>query len=129
MFGEKYDFMVGSASYIKKPLDEVWKIIETSNKSLDSVLALEKSLSARFPEDRKFTMVQKGKKLDKGYSDEYVAEYNKLLNGMVERRMRAAVHEVGSFWYTAWVNAGQPSLDLLQGAEPVDTLKQGDIRE
>ena len=33
-----------------------------------------------------------------------------MMDGMVERRMRQAVISVGSFWYTAWVNAGQPDL-------------------
>jgi hypothetical protein len=29
---------------------------------------------------------------------------------MVERRMRQSIYAVASFWYTAWVNAGQPDL-------------------
>jgi hypothetical protein len=29
---------------------------------------------------------------------------------MVERRMRQSVYAVACFWYTAWVNAGQPNL-------------------
>lgn len=28
--------------------------------------------------------------------------------------MRAAILAVGSFWMTAWVNAGQPDLDKLE---------------
>ena len=32
---------------------------------------------------------------------------------MVERRMRQAISSVASFWYTAWVNAGQPDLSSL----------------
>jgi hypothetical protein len=30
---------------------------------------------------------------------------------MVERRMQEATLAVGSFWYTAWVNAGMPDLN------------------
>jgi hypothetical protein len=30
---------------------------------------------------------------------------------MVERRMRQAIFAVASFWYTAWVDAGQPDLE------------------
>jgi len=33
-----------------------------------------------------------------------------MMEGMVERRMRKAIIAVGSFWYTAWVDAGQPDL-------------------
>ena len=40
------------------------------------------------------------------------------MNGMVERRLRAAINAVGSIWYTAWVDAGQPDLHLLQNTPP-----------
>ena len=33
---------------------------------------------------------------------------------MQERRMKASIKAVGSFWYTAWINAGQPDLDNLK---------------
>ena len=32
---------------------------------------------------------------------------------MIERRMRLSIASTASFWYTAWVNAGQPDLRLL----------------
>jgi len=32
---------------------------------------------------------------------------------MVQRRMRSAILAVGSYWYSAWVDAGQPNLDKL----------------
>jgi hypothetical protein len=32
---------------------------------------------------------------------------------MIERRMRESIYSVASFWYTAWVNAGQPDLRSL----------------
>jgi hypothetical protein len=31
----------------------------------------------------------------------------------VERRMRQSIYAIASFWYTAWVNAGQPDLKEL----------------
>jgi hypothetical protein len=34
---------------------------------------------------------------------------------MVERRMRQSIYSVASFWFTAWVNAGQPDLSKLSG--------------
>ena len=33
---------------------------------------------------------------------------------MIERRMRQSVFAVASFWYTAWVDAGQPDLTALK---------------
>lgn len=41
----------------------------------------------------------------------FAAAYQKALDGMVEKRMRAAIHAVASAWFTAWVDAGQPDLD------------------
>ena len=32
---------------------------------------------------------------------------------MVERRMRQSIATIASFWYTAWVNAGQPDLKSI----------------
>ncbi len=36
-----------------------------------------------------------------------------MLNNMVERRLRQSIYAVASYWYTAWVNAGQPDLTRL----------------
>ncbi len=36
---------------------------------------------------------------------------------MVERRMRQSIFAVASFWYTAWINAGQPDLKKLSNKE------------
>ncbi len=47
------------------------------------------------------------------YSKAYARKYNMLLKGMDERRMRSAILEIGSFWYSAWVDAGQRDLNKL----------------
>lgn len=123
LYGEQYDFFAGRARYIKKPLLEAWKIIKASNAALDSVLSFERELNAKFPSDRKYSFEQRGQNTLKTYSEEYAAEYNRMLNGQVERRAKAAVLAVSSFWYTAWVNAGQPSLTDFENKEVSDSLK------
>jgi hypothetical protein len=47
------------------------------------------------------------------FSDEYAKKLHKELNGMVENQMKKAITATGSFWYTAWVNAGKPDLSDL----------------
>jgi len=47
------------------------------------------------------------------YSSSYSKAYSDMLDGQVERRMRSAVVSVGSYWYTAWVDAGQPDLNKM----------------
>ena len=58
------------------------------------------------------------------YSQAYTAAYDKMLNGMVQRRLQQAVQTTGSFWYTAWVNAGQPDLIKLESKQVSDSLKK-----
>ena len=56
------------------------------------------------------------------YAAQYAGIYHRKLNGMVERRMRDAIHGVASFWFTAWVDAGQPDLSKLQEKKPSPEL-------
>ena len=46
------------------------------------------------------------------------------MNDMVERRMKKAIIAIGSIWYTAWVDAGQPDLRQLQNTAPSQELVQ-----
>lgn len=113
LFGDKYNYYAGKARYIDDPLKEAFKICRTSFKSVDTVLRFERMLNASFPADKKYAMEQRGKRQVKEYSVAYAAAYQKLLNGMVQRRIRSTVLAIGSFWYSAWVDAGQPDLNKL----------------
>jgi protein tyrosine phosphatase len=39
---------------------------------------------------------------------------------MVERQMRGAVKMIGDFWYSAWLDAGQPDVKELMTYQPTD---------
>ena len=124
LYGDDYDFIVGRCEYISKLQLHAWTIIEASFAGVDSVLSFEKELSKTFPSDKKFAFEQVGNKTQKVYSAEYTKAYNDMLDGMVERRMRAAIFNVGSFWYTAWVNAGSPDLDSIGKKDLSDEMKK-----
>lgn len=64
----------------------------------------------------------------KVYSYDFSQAYHARMNGMVERRLREAIIGVGSIWYTAWVDAGQPDLDQLRG-KPVSVELLKEIEE
>ena len=55
------------------------------------------------------------------YSRTYSIAYYKLLDGMVERRMRASIKMTGDIWYSAWVDAGQPDIKSLIGYAPTES--------
>jgi len=109
--GEGYNYFVGKAKYIEKPLDKIWSIVKESYTAKDSVLLFEAQLNSKFASDKKYSFEERGNKLVQVYSKEYALEYEKMLDGMIERRMRQSIIDVASFWYTAWVNAGQPELN------------------
>ena len=48
---------------------------------------------------------------------------------MVERQMRSSILDVGSFWYSAWVDAGQPTLKNLVRIEPDEAEKKRTQKE
>jgi hypothetical protein len=73
----------------------------------------EKELSKNFPADQKFSFEDRNGTIIRQYSSTFSVAYDKKLNGMIERRMRQSIYAIASFWYTAWVNAGQPDLKKL----------------
>ncbi len=113
LFGTSYHLYAGKAKYIENPLWQAFIICRSSYKCVDSVLRFERKLSAGYTEAQKYTMVKRSGKKVKDYSVAYSLAYQQMLHGMVERRMRMAVLYTGSFWYSAWVDAGQPDLNRL----------------
>jgi hypothetical protein len=113
LFGDKYNYYVGKARYIENPLNEAFKICRSSFSAADSVLRFERIVNRTFPSDKKYAMVRHGNRSVKDYSDAYAKTYHIALKGMVARKMRSAILEIGSFWYSAWVDAGQPDLNKL----------------
>ena len=113
LFGAHYNYYAGKACYIDNPLNEAFRLCSSSFKCVDSVLRLERMLNTRFTHDKKYAMVKHGEKYIEDYSEPYALAYQTALRGMVQRRMRLAIRSVGSFWFSAWVDAGQPDLDKL----------------
>lgn len=120
---EGYDHLVGRATYIKDPLDAAWEAVRASHLLVDSVLGLERWLSQEFPEDRKYAYEDRGRGALRQPSREYARAYEDAMMGMVQRRMNASILAVGSFWYTAWVDAGMPDLRRFEEKEVSDSLK------
>jgi Zinc dependent phospholipase C len=117
---KEWDFMIGKAEYIKDPAKYVWERVLESAAASDTVLSLEKELTKKFSPDKKFSFENRNGKTIRQYSTAFTTAFDKGLNGMVERRMRLAIKSIASFWYTAWVNAGQPNLKEFAGKKFTD---------
>jgi hypothetical protein len=122
---KEWDFFIGKAEYIRDPLAFTWQRVLESASASDTVLKFEKELSKTFPPDQRYSFKEKNGVITRQYSSAYTIKYDEKMKGMVERRMRQAIYAVASFWYTAWVNAGQPNLAELGNKE----LTTEDLKE
>jgi len=117
LYFDQYDFFVGPATYLPNVQLTAWEMVIQSNRAVDSVLTIEKKLSASEGES-KFNFETKGKQTVKVYSEDYAEKYHRMLSGMVERMFRNSIKNTGDIWYTAWVDAGQPDLKALITYKP-----------
>ena len=115
---------MGRASYLEDPLSAAWDAVYASHMAVDSVLGLEKRLNEQFPDDRKYVFEDRGRGSMRFPSKEFTKSYEDEMGGMVERRMNASIITLGCFWYSAWVDAGQPDLDRFEQQDVSDSLKQ-----
>ena len=112
-FSADYDFLTGQAEYVYSPQRAAWRAVFNAHTALDSVLRFEQILTEEIGETRKFGFEERNGITVKVYSADFSRQYHERLRGQVERQMRASVKMVGDFWYTAWVDAGQPDLRAL----------------
>ena len=108
-----FNFFIGKAQYLENPGAYIWGRVLESAQAADSVLTFERELTRSFPSNQKFSFENRNGSLIRQYSTAFTIAYDKMLNGMIERRMRLSIASIASFWYTAWVNAGQPDLRVL----------------
>jgi hypothetical protein len=113
----EWSFFAGKAVYVSRPLEYCWKKVLESGRQADTVLRYEKNLNDRFPADAKYAFENRNGAIVKQYSEAYTRAYNRVLAGMVERRLVESIHDIACMWYTAWVDAGQPDLRQLAGDE------------
>ncbi len=124
LFSEDYDFFVGTATYVEDLENFVWKRVRESHYAVDSVLNFERKLTTAYPTDRKYAYDNRGNRTIKTYSREFSKEYETMLDGMIERRMRTSVISLGSLWYTAWLNGGKPDLNKINQKDISEELKK-----
>lgn len=124
LFALNYDYFVGKASYQKSVIDFAWQAVYDSHMCLDSVFGLEREITIEMSEDAKYVYETRGASTMRNYSKEFSKMYHDRMNGMVERRLRASITGVGSLWFTAWVNAGQPNLQELIDTKPSAQLQE-----
>jgi hypothetical protein len=114
LFGKNYNLHTNDAHYIKDVTKNTWDIIDSSQSLVYMLLYDERKMRNDNPPDKQYVMdggkPQKNKFGQPVHAYAYAHVYHELLDGMVERQMRAAIQQTADYWYTAWVNAGKPDL-------------------
>lgn len=130
LFAADYDFFVGKAEYIERPQEAIWNAVLGSAKLVDTVFSSEKMTGKNVSPQAKYAFETKGRTVVKQYSKAYSADFHARLGSMVEDRMRSSIVLLGSLWYSAWVEGGQPNLDQLAGIpEKEDAIADSAFRE
>ena len=123
IFSENYDFLVGRAEYLPQPQLTIWEGVFAANDLVDSVFLVETIATGAVGEAHKYGFEQRGRSLQQVYSKRYAGEYHDILP-RVEEQMQRSVKMIGDFWFTAWIEAGQPDLNSLPStAIKEDTVK------
>ncbi len=110
LLNEELETWLGPANYINNVQEIAWKIVLQSHELVNELLNQEKLLDKKYKSSKKYSFEQKGNTLIKNYSKEYALAYHKQLNQSIENRFNESVKMVGSLWYSAWLEAGQPEL-------------------
>lgn len=130
LFASEYKFLTGKAIYITNPLKTAWQIVKHSHSLLDTVLSFEAKLNQDFRSDQKYSYSKRAGSVIKQYSVVYSRAYQDSMNGMVEKQMKSAILYVGSYWFSAWVDAGQPELkNLIKIAPDPNEQNQTELME
>jgi hypothetical protein len=80
------------ASFISDPTDRAFEDCLTSHAWIQAILLADRRARADLPD----------------YTDEYYDHFYNTAGAIVIRQLSEASTEIGSFWLTAWTNAGKP---------------------
>jgi hypothetical protein len=120
LFSDNYDFLVGKASYLQDPQEAIWSSVLNANHLVDSLLLIEEQVTQMIGESKKFAFEDKGKRTVKVYSEKFSKAYHDAMPS-IELQMQRSVKLIGDFWFTAWIEAGQPNLMSIKNTSSVET--------
>jgi hypothetical protein len=100
------------AAYLYDLRSFIWDRVEESYILSATVLQMDSLVKTELTDAQEYSFEERNGKKYKTFSDKYVSQYHKLLDGMIEERLKASAYAIGSIWYTAWIDAGQPDLQF-----------------
>ncbi len=93
-YGSFFPMSPHDASFISDPTDHAFESCLSAHTQVESILLADR----------------KAKKGLTSYTDEYYDRFYNLTAAELIKQLSSASNDVGSYWLTAWINAGRPSL-------------------
>jgi hypothetical protein len=93
-FSSFFPVRPNDAAFISDPTDHAFEVCLNSHTSVESILLADRNAHQEI----------------KSYSDEYFDRFYNASAATLIRQLSDAASDVGSYWLTAWTNAGKPAL-------------------
>jgi len=97
-FSSFFPIRPNDASFIADPTDHAFEACLSAHSVLETILLADRNARASA----------------KAYNDEYFDHFYNLTAATLIRQLSDASTDVGSYWLTAWTNAGQPAVPQAQ---------------
>lgn len=112
------------AKYLKNPEAAIWSAIRRSFAMVDEVLAKESEVSKQFTDSTKYRVQIRNGRESRSYTSEFATAYSKALGSSINDQLIRTADMIADFWYTAWVDAGKPDLNVLMKPGLSETEKE-----
>jgi hypothetical protein len=97
-FSSFFPLRPNDASFISDPTDHAFEACLSAHAALETILLADRNARAS----------------TKAYNDEYFDHFYNLTAATLIRQLSDASTDVGSYWLTAWTNAGKPAVPQMQ---------------
>jgi hypothetical protein len=114
VFIHDYPIFVSDVMFLPNFNLEIWKSVEESFSLVTKVLLFERLSKKEIPENEHYEYVQKGSQVIKRESTQLIRNYEQKMDDMVLLRIKKSIQMVASFWYTAYLMAGEPDLSEIE---------------
>jgi hypothetical protein len=101
------------AKYLKQPEVAMWEAIRRAHLLLNDLLEKERIITKQFTDSTKYRIQKRNGREVRYYTSAFAKAYAATLAPTINDQLLHSSNLMADFWYTSWVDAGQPELNAL----------------
>jgi hypothetical protein len=101
------------AKYLKQPEVAIWEAVRRAHLLLNDVLEKERIVTKEFTDSTKYRIQKRNGRDVRYYTTEFAKAYAATLAPTIKDQLLYSSNLIADFWYTSWVDAGKPDLNIL----------------